>query len=61
MSREGYIGWEYSTGAQWKTTLEWPLIGSGDAVIIVNEVVQTKQCRPIMSGLVFVQSGWNRE
>jgi len=39
MSREEYICWEYSTGAQLKTTLEWPLIGSGDSVIIANEVV----------------------
>jgi len=40
MSREEYICWEYSTGAQLKTTLEWPLIGSGDSVIIANEVVR---------------------
>jgi len=40
MSREEYICWEYSTGTQLKTTLEWPLIGSGDSVIIANEVVR---------------------
>jgi len=39
-----------------KTALEWPLIGSGDSVIIVNEVVR-KHCMMIMQLISCNQGG----